>query len=87
MVEEKIIYIIPEVTNFASPERVMGLRERGGKIPKLKDVLIQLKKDLSEVGITNWEASIETHLTIGTGSIIPGGEAGIKTTLMFSGKS
>jgi hypothetical protein len=65
----------------------MGLRKRGGKIPKLKDILIQLQKDLADVGITKWEASIETHLTIGTGSIIPGGEAGIKTTLTFSVKS
>jgi hypothetical protein len=87
MDEEKIIYIIPEVTTFTTPEKVLGLRERKGKIPKLKDVLIQLQKDLAEVGINEWEAAIETHLTIGTGSIIPGGEAGIKTTLKFSGKT
>ena len=56
-------------------------------MPKLKEVIMALRKELAEVGIKEWEATIETHLTIGTSSIILGGEAGIKTIISFSGKT
>jgi hypothetical protein len=87
MREENQLYVIPELTTIATADNIRGLRKSVGDIPKLKDVLIQLKKDLAEIGIKEWEATIETHLTIGTSSVIPGGEAGIKTTLTFSGEN
>ena len=88
--EEIVLYITPEATTLATPENLekytLELRKKR-KMPKLKEVILALQKELAEVGIKEWEATIETHLTIGTGSVIPGGEAGIKTAISFSGKT
>ena len=87
-VEEIVLYVAPEATTLATPENLeqftMELRTKK-KIPTLKEALTALKKDLAEVGIEKWEATIEAYITVGTGKIIPGVEAGIKTIIIFSG--
>ena len=57
------------------------------KIPKLSDVLKTLKEALKEAGVTEWESTIETYLEVSSGTIIPGGKAGVKTTIKLSGKT
>ncbi len=87
MAEEQTVYIVPETTTLTTPETKVKLIEEirtKKKLPTLREVIASLKKDLEEAGLKEWEASIEAHITIGTGSVIPGGEAGIKTTLTFS---
>jgi len=87
LAEEQTVYIVPETTTLTTPETKVKLIEEirtKKKLPTLREVITSLKKNLEEAGLKEWEASIEAHITIGTGSVIPGGEAGIKTTLTFS---
>jgi len=87
LVEEQTVYIVPEATTLTTPETKVKLIEEirtKKKLPTLREVIASLKKDLEEGGLKEWEASIEAHITVGTGSVVPGGEAGIKTTLTFS---
>jgi hypothetical protein len=88
------LYIIPEMTSFhatdttrmAAQELLINELAQGKKIPKLSDVLKKLKETLKAAGITEWESTIETYLEVTSGSL-PGGKAGIKTTIKLSGKT
>jgi len=89
------LYIIPEMTSFhatdgermAAHQLLMNELKQDKKIPKLSDVLKKLKESLVAAGITEWESTIETYLEVSSGSILPGGKAGVKTTIKISGKT
>jgi hypothetical protein len=57
-----------------------------GKLPTLQEVVSAIQKDLIAAGVSEWSATIELEVKVGTGSIIPGGSAGIKTTVNIKGK-
>jgi hypothetical protein len=57
-----------------------------GKLPTLQEVVSAIQKDLTAAGVSEWSATIELEIKVGTGSIIPGGSAGIKTTVNIKGK-
>lgn len=52
MEDVKNMYVIPEITPLATSGKTSLVEATKGKIPKLKDVLIKLRKDLDDVGIT-----------------------------------
>jgi len=56
------------------------------KLPTLKEVVSAIYEDMNNAGVSEWSATIELELKVGTGSIIPGGSAGIKTTVNIKGK-
>lgn len=96
MSSEKIeLYVIPEMTSIhgTDTERMRAHQllldelKRDKKIPRLSDVLKKLKEALEAAGITEWESTIETFIEISSGSILPGGKAGIKTTIKLSSKT
>lgn len=88
--EEIELYVVPEKTSvypYEITEAFISELKRDKKIPKLSDVLKKLKETLEAAGITEWESTIETYLEVSSGSILPGGKAGIKTTIRLSSKT
>lgn len=89
------IYVIPEATSLyaSGTERTLAnqfiINEfvKPNKLPKLSEVLKNIQNEINELGIKEWEAAIEAWIEISTGSIIPSGKAGIKTTITISSKS
>ena len=56
-------------------------------LPTLETVIKGLRSELEKAGVDEWNASIEVELSVGTGTILPGGSAGIKAKIEFKGKS
>ena len=80
------LFVVPTGVHAPlSDDQIKGLA--GKKPPTLKDLVLAVKDSLKEAGVETWEASIEVWLEAGTGSLIPGGNAGVKTTLKISGKT
>jgi hypothetical protein len=91
MSDEKLeLHVVPDRTSIYSgpldEDFLESLREEK-KLPTLPDLLKKLKEDLEAAGIKEWETTIETYLEVSSGTILPGGKAGIKTTIKLSGKA
>jgi len=89
--EEKIeLYVVPDKTSvypFTIDEAFIAKLKEEKKLPKLSELLKKLKEDLEAAGIKEWETTIETYLEVSSGTILPGGKAGIKTTIRLLSKA
>lgn len=57
------------------------------KIPTLHEAVSAVQKELDEVGVNDWSATIELDVAIGTGVIVPGASATVKTTVTIKKSS
>jgi hypothetical protein len=82
--EELKVYVVSGYTKSQlADEHDKGLL---GKIPTLHEAVSAVQKELAEVGVSEWSATLELDVEIGTGVILPGGKTSIKTTVNIKGK-
>jgi len=86
VVESSVFPYTLEDLGITVPKDIQEIKLTKPKLPRLPELINKLQEDLRTARITNWEATIETYLEVSSGSILPGGKAGIKTTLKLSSK-
>jgi hypothetical protein len=85
--DETKVYVISGYTTLETPRGPKKGLPGADKLPTLKEIVSAVQEDLAAAGVNEWSATIETEIKVGTGAVIPGGSAGIKTTVTIKGKT
>lgn len=79
------LYVTSGATYLLTADKPAPILPKG--LPTLSEVLSNLKHELEMAGVDEWNTTIEVELSVGTGTVLPGGSAGIKAKIEFKGKT
>ncbi|HEY9205780.1 MAG TPA: hypothetical protein VIO58_07635 [Candidatus Methanoperedens sp.] len=76
---------------YISPEKkqemkvaTRGTKEEAERLYKLTEIVRQIKEDLEETGLPEWEVSLKGYIEASSGGVLPGGKAGFEATITIS---